>query len=241
MKKNQLFFTTLLLSGLVAGGSVAYAADSTYATNGHVAFEADDSPTPPVDPTDPTTPVDPDPTPNPGTSGPLSLDFASSFDFGTQKITTTDKTYYAKLQSFTNSDDDVNYVQDTDKRGTMQGWKLSVMQDDSFKTAEDEVLEGAQITLTKGEVASETDAAYAPTAKANVTLVPGQDSGTVVNAEAGKGMGTWIYRFGNDAASGADAVKLVVPGKTVKLAKAYTTTITWTLSDTPDNTTPPNP
>lgn len=61
-----------------------------YTSNGAIIFETDNDLTKPVDPTDPEKPVDPvDPTdpmgPNPGTAGPLSIDFASSFQFGNQK------------------------------------------------------------------------------------------------------------------------------------------------------------
>ncbi len=62
----------------------------SYTSNGIVEFTPSEEPTNLVDPTDPTNPVDPiDPTdpegPNPGTNGPLSIDYASSLDFGVQK------------------------------------------------------------------------------------------------------------------------------------------------------------
>ncbi|MGX7738218.1 WxL domain-containing protein, partial [Enterococcus faecalis] len=57
----------------------------------------------------------------------------------------------------------------------------------------------------------------------------------LVKAEDGKGMGTWVYRFGKDATEGATAVKLNVPGKAIKLAKEYRTTLTWTLKSVPTN------
>lgn len=98
MKKTTLLTAGIILFSTLVGTSTVFAADETasYETNGVIAFEADTDPTNPVDPTDPTSPVEPvDPTdpngPNPGTNGPLSIDFASSFQFGKQKITTVTK------------------------------------------------------------------------------------------------------------------------------------------------------
>ena len=93
MKKTLAFLSVLGLS-LVAP-VLAQAADSAeYNSNGQITFEPNTDPTNPISPTDPDPenpikPVDPtDPDgPNPGTNGPLSIDFASSLYFGTQKIT----------------------------------------------------------------------------------------------------------------------------------------------------------
>ncbi|WP_430612669.1 WxL domain-containing protein [Enterococcus sp. DIV0876] len=211
-----------------------------YSSNGAISFEADTNPTNPVDPTDPEKPVDPvDPTdpdgPNQGTAGPLSIDFASSFQFGDQLITSETKDYYAQLQSFASGESGPNYVQVTDKRGTQEGWSLSVIQNGQFKTAENEELNGAALSIAAGATTSITDMQYAPTVTASHTFVPNSEV-TLVNAPVGKGMGTWIYKFGNDAAEGATAVKLNVPGRSVKLAKEYRTTLTWNLKNVPDNT-----
>lgn len=43
------------------------------------------------------------------------------------------------------------YVQVTDKRGTLAGWKLTLSQPEQFKTATGEELVGAQLTFTKAE------------------------------------------------------------------------------------------
>ena len=40
-----------------------------------------------------------------------------------------------------------NFVQVTDNRGTNAGWKLSVTQNDQFKTADGKELTGATLTL----------------------------------------------------------------------------------------------
>ncbi|MCV5434162.1 WxL domain-containing protein, partial [Escherichia coli] len=75
-----------------------------YETNGVVEFTPNTDITKPVnpdnpDPNKPVVPVDPtkidpetnpDGTPNPGTAGPLSIDYASSLDFGKNKISGKD-------------------------------------------------------------------------------------------------------------------------------------------------------
>ena len=140
MKKITILLTGLLLSSAVLGGLSANAA--TQPSNGVVNFETDNTPTPPVDPVDPdpNKPVDPvDPTdpngPEPGTPGPLSIDYASSFDFGTQKISTQTHTYNAALQKYKNGTpaDGPNYVQVTDKTGLYTGWDLTVKQKKKLK------------------------------------------------------------------------------------------------------------
>ncbi len=103
---GTLLFSTIVISGV---GSVSAAPGPIPAnrdTNAQVKFIEDESPTDPTDPTDPDPekPVDPvDPTDpekpvDPGTNGPLSLDYASSLDFGEQLISTKNQTYFAKPQ-----------------------------------------------------------------------------------------------------------------------------------------------
>lgn len=235
MKKSFITMGIVILSSIILP-ITAVAAE--YTSNGAITFGTDNDPTKPVDPTDPEKPVDPvdstDPTgPNPGTAGPLSIDFASSFQFGNQKITSETMDYYAKLQEFTSSSAGPNYVQVTDKRGTQEGWSLSVVQQGQFKTAQNEVLEGASLSISSGTAISVTDKQYAPTVVEHHTFVPNSEM-NLVNAPAGKGMGTWIYRFGADASEGATAVKLNIPGRSVKLAKEYRTTLTWYLKNVPE-------
>ena len=66
---------------------------AAYHSNGQIVFEPNTEPTDPISPTDPdpenpikpVDPTTPDGKPEPGTNGPLSIDFASSLYFGTQK------------------------------------------------------------------------------------------------------------------------------------------------------------
>ncbi len=118
---------------------VQAAATQSLESNAVVNFIENTTPTKPVDPENPNPgkPVGPiDPTkpggPNPGTQGPLSIDFASSLQFGTSKITTTDEVYSAYAQEVVSdgvSSFRPQYVQVTDNRGTDAGWKLTVNQE----------------------------------------------------------------------------------------------------------------
>ncbi|MDR0318106.1 MAG: WxL domain-containing protein, partial [Lactococcus lactis] len=108
-------------------------ASEVYQTQGQIGFYAGTDVTPPVnpnipDPNRPVFPQNPDGSlPNPGTQGPLSIDFASSLDFGINPISNKDEIYFAKAQSYTESTTETpNYVQVTDNRGTLMGWTLSV-------------------------------------------------------------------------------------------------------------------
>ncbi|AQP53425.1 cell surface protein [Vagococcus penaei] len=244
MKKYTIFISSMALASSLLVVSTTQAAD--YTSQGSITFEEDSSITNPVDPLDPDKPVTPiDPVnpdgPKPGTPGPLSIDYASSFQFGTQKITTVDKDYYAHLQSYTKQGESdaktgPNYIQITDKRGTQEGWLLSVKQEAQFSTSDKEELEGAQLSFNHASAISSVDAKYAPTVNNGATekvLVPNQ-SMPLLTAEEGKGMGTWVYRLGDETTAN-QGVKLSIPGKSIKLAKKYETTLTWTLANTPEN------
>lgn len=190
------------------------------------------------DPTKPVAPIDPtDPSgPAPGTGGSLSLDFASSFQFGQQAISTTDEIYYAKTQEYITSDGTKaagpNYIQVSDIRGTGSGWRLAVKQTTQFQTTDGQLLKGAELSFQQGELVSNLSADLAPTALLSFTL-PINSEIDVITAQSEKGMGTWLYRFGSDATTGAKAISLHVPGKTVKYAKQYQTALTWTLKNVP--------
>ncbi|MEQ6357165.1 WxL domain-containing protein [Lysinibacillus sp. M3] len=247
MKINKnlktLGVATTMLTCFVLGGSVtSYAADGgEYQSNAIIEFEAaTDIITPPVDPTDPGTPVDPvDPTdpngPKPGTPGPLSIDYASSLDFGKQKITSTNQVYKAKAQKFKKRGDGPNYVQVTDNRGTEKGWSLQVKQNGQFKSASGNVLTGAEITFNNGSVNTASASPKPSIAKSTFSLKP-DGTGVAENimaAKAGEGSGTYVLAFGDDNTA-ADSIELSIPGATTKYAEKYSTTLTWTLADVPE-------
>lgn len=243
---KKLAFVTLFATIALAAASLpvtSLAADSSGSSNGTVSFKAGNGGNTPQDPTDPGKENPGKPAGEvPGTTGPLAIDFVSNFDFGSQDISSQDEDYYAAPQKFTLGDgssvDRPNYIQITDERGTFEGWNLKVKQNGQFKAGTRE-LDGAKLSFNNADAVSTMDNTYAPQAKATFDLTP--DATDVLPLEAGKnqGMGTWVYRFGQNEDNQAKSVKLNVPGKTPKLAQAYTTTLTWSLEAAPSNTPAP--
>lgn len=246
----------LILLGLGNSNTMlVLAADGgVYKSNGSVEFIPNDDPVNPVDPEnpDPEKPVKPiDPTdpegPNPGTNGPLSIDYASSLDFGQNKITNKDQTYYANAQGF--SEGELageyrgNYVQITDNRGTIGGWTLTLKQEGQLKSEsakQYKELSGAKISLTNSMAKSISEDVISPIVT-DVNLDPTGASTVIMSAKEGSGAGTWVDLFGNAEEMTIDgksvqknkAVTLTIPGKTPKEAVKYTTKLTWTLTDVP--------
>lgn len=211
-------------------------------SNSIISFEEDTSLTPPVNPENPEKPAKPiDPTkpeePNQGTSGPLSIDYASSFDFGTQKISVKNETYKAKLQTFEDGETGPNYVQITDKRGTATGWQLSVTQLDQFKAGKNE-LKGAELSLEELGLNGIIGEDYAPHVTLNQQALIPKAKTLVAQAKQNEGMGTWLLYFGKkiegNKLDGMDAISLFVPASAIKLKDVdYQTTLEWELTDAP--------
>jgi hypothetical protein len=115
----------LIVIPIIGGVFSASADDVEYNSTGSVTFQAGTGVvTPPVNPTDPTLPVDPiDPINpiEPGTPGPLSIDFASNWNFGTQVISANNATYNAQPQALSDGTAVPLYAQVTDTRGTFAG------------------------------------------------------------------------------------------------------------------------
>ncbi|MGM0126391.1 hypothetical protein IGI37_003820 [Enterococcus sp. AZ194] len=269
MKKMSLPLVAVAV--LAAGAPVSVlAAEKTYDTDGVVQFIPGTEPTQPVDPTkpdpdNPVKPVDPvDPTgPKPGTDGPLSIDYASSFDFGLNKISNKSEVYYARAQTYKNDEGAIdktkstpNYVQVSDNRGSNAGWTLSVKQNGQFNNADtvNKVLTGSVIKLVSPTLKTqESSTAIAPVSPistaSGLVLDSAGASSVVASAGVGTGAGTWAAAWGeksdvktvtekNAAGEDVDAqitetVSLSVPGSTPKDAVKYSTTLTWVLSDTP--------
>ncbi|MGI2747673.1 WxL domain-containing protein [Bacillus cytotoxicus] len=230
-------------SAVLAAGAPAFAdTAATMHSKSFIKFEQNTNtvdPTNPINPgevVEPTTdPTNPEDTHEPGTQGPLSIDYVSNFNFDSQKASGNNEVYYAKLDQVKNKEGKVievpNYVQLTDNRGTNAGWKLTVKQNDQFKTTNGAELTGAALTLKNGTLSS-ASGSDVPTAKQDITLIPGQ-SADVVIAEADYGMGTWTNAFGKTADEGKKSIELSVPGKTKKEQAQYTTSLTWELKDSP--------
>ncbi|WP_254908562.1 WxL domain-containing protein [Enterococcus sp. 4E1_DIV0656] len=198
----------------------------------------------PVDPLDPEVEVDPENRPElPEDQGLLSIDFISSFDFGSQAISVQDQTYYAKPQRLLNEDGTVNeseerpnYVQVSDRRSEndRNGWQLAVTQKEQFKNQTNQELIGARLNLSNQQLAT-ANGGESPSLQVTnpLTLVPGNKR-TLIRAEGTEGTGTWIYRFGDGETAG-ESVALDVPKGANPEATTYSATLLWELSAVPGN------
>lgn len=254
-----LAIATLLTTTGAATIVTAHAAEgedgAEYSSNGVVKFVPNTNGTDPLDPEDPNEGAEPeDPTdpngPNEGTPGPLSIDFASSLDFGVNKISSNDETYYANPQTYSDKDKvTANYVQVSDNRGSSAGWSLKVKQEQQFTNADAKYseLKGAAITINDSKAVSNSEGVEAPTTQASIVLEPGT-AVSVMDAAKDAGDGTWISSFGNvekvaveqEDGSTKDidkntSVQLDVPGSTPKSAVEYRASLTWILSEVEGN------
>ena len=86
--KKIISLAALALIASSTGASTVFAADGgVYSSDSTITYTPASGPTNPVDPGNPGITVDPEGPKNPGTDGPLSIDYASNFNFGTQEIT----------------------------------------------------------------------------------------------------------------------------------------------------------
>lgn len=261
MKPKKLTGVSLAAIGLVSVISLAapmnsLAATASYTSNATISFVPDIVSVPPLDPANPDlsspiSPVNPDGTaPEPGTGGDLSVDFASSLDFGTQYASMADEIYNAEAQKVSSGSPVANFVQISDQRLTYAGWTLSVSQPTQFhlttidpdvtpesgNTDPGDYLTGSSINFKKGQVRGLSGQKGTPdTVVSSFSLNGDGSQRTVLSASRTLGAGTWSYSFGDaaDYSSTSSPITLSIPGITPKKAAAYTTEIVWTLSDTP--------
>lgn len=212
----------------------AFASDTvSYQSQANVELvkNADVKPVTPVNPTDPTDPLKPVHPVHPGTAGPLSIDYVSNLEFSRQKISGKDSVYYAQLDQLMDKNGKVgdypNFVQITDNRGSNAGWKLTVAQTNPFMNGKNS-LDGTVITLMNGNASGFN--LHLPTPMTAV-IKPDGKAVTVMAAKVDTGMGTWTDRFGKDATSAKQSVSLFVPAESKKVAGAYKSELTWTLTD----------
>ncbi|WP_429974947.1 WxL domain-containing protein [Enterococcus sp. DIV0840c] len=199
---------------------------------------------PPVDPLDPEIEVNPENKPElPENQGLLSIDFISSFKFGSQPISVHDQIYYAEPQRLLDEDGTVNemeerpnYIQISDRRSATErnGWQLSVTQTKQFEGLKNQQLTGASITFSNQQLVTAQGGNTPSLQTANpLTLVPGNKR-ALIRAEDTEGTGTWIYRFG-DEHTARESVTLNVPKGSNPEATSYSTTLIWELNAIPDN------
>lgn len=209
---GAMLFSTVLLSTLAATPVFAADAPQPATSKGTVSFTEATGPVDPVDPTQPGT----------GNTGPLTIDTVPDFAFGEHEVT-------GSSQKYTSTNTGVPYLQVSDRRGVgvdgkAQGWVVDVsMSEFSDGTT---TLPGTKLSIGTGIVdASDTNtnADGFPAASA-VDLSPATAAATILTAEKGKGLGTWLEAFD------PTTVNLTVPQQ----AKgAFESTLTWTISAAP--------
>lgn len=208
-----------------------------------VTYIYDITPVTPVDPLDPEVEVNPENKPDlPEDQGLLSIDFVSSFNFGSQAISVHDQIYYAQPQRLLNEDGTVNeseerpnYLQISDRRSENErnGWTLAVTQKEQFKGEENQVLNGAGLSLSNQQVITAQGGEAPGLQSVPCTLVPGQRR-TLLQAHGNEGTGTWIYRFGDGDTMG-ESIALDVPRGANPETTTYLTTLVWELGAIPTN------
>jgi len=242
--KIKKVLTLAMAVAMVAGTSLsAFAADTDESVSDNkIIFEAGGGTvTPPVDPEEPDEPGDPDEKEKPtGNTGSLRLDVVPVFDFGTQNITTGDKSYFAELPEDQTLNEEIPYyVQVTDLRGSGDGWSLSAKMTQQFSDGTN-TLSGAEINLSNVGAEAQTGTT-APSTTIDGTLkydAVNDTSIKIASAATNEGMGVSAVRFGDTARYGStlnadESVELTIPAATQVYQTTYQATIQWTLGATP--------
>ena len=225
---NYVLAVLLPVFLLLSTGPAAFAATS----QATITFTVDGTPEV-LDPVDPDSLFDPADPSNPddeatGNTGLLTLDYVSSVDFGTQKVSMSARTYSSTTRK--------PFIQVTDRRGDGGlGWSVTAKAT-PFKDATAVTgLNGAVLTFKNGTAATTTGNDFpAPgTVVSEVILSTDNTAAEVVTAAPGQGVGPWLIRWLSPSGSETNQnVTLSVPAGAASEG-AFTSTITWTLSATP--------
>lgn len=233
--KFRILFVSLLVGLLVSINTVDAADGGQIISKSDIGFEENTDITNPVDPINPDKPLKPV---KPPTPGPLSLNYVSDIQFGSYDLADLETIFYASLDTIEYADSSEkdlkrpNFVELTDNRGLNTGWKLTVKQNGALRNTKGTELTGAQLAFKNTSVHSLDEISAVPTgfSKDIVTLSDSQNV-LVLAAEQGTGMGSWSIQFGQDTNEGKKSVLLTVPKGSVKENGYYSTSLTWTLSD----------
>lgn len=208
MKKNFLTCGLLLSSILLYSyGTTAYADDAT--SNANTTVTAGDG-TGDL--------IDQNVKPPTNSSGPLTIDAVSSFNFGTIKVGT-------KSKAADTSNGEKLGVQVRDVRGTGAGWALNVKVGTFTNTTDSTKTLSASVSIPKGTVSNGVDSTQGVIAKA---VVLNQSYANIMNAPKDTGMGRWLDTF----ESTTDKVTLQDIAQNA-YAGSYTATMNWQLVDAP--------
>jgi hypothetical protein len=182
-----------------------------------------------------------------GTKNWLSITYAPKFfQFEIQQLIGRQTTVYADLLHVTNTNrkESVawpNYLQITDERGRGSGWTLNVKQEAKFSSSlknKTEILTGAELSLGTAQGKAELlgsggNNPYKPGKVQEVTTLIPNESVDLIVARPEEGLGTWIYRFGNEKTMNV-GISLTFPTQAYT-AGGYLSTLTWAILDAPVN------
>ncbi|MDI3234632.1 WxL domain-containing protein [Exiguobacterium antarcticum] len=232
MKKRFAATSVLMSTALLLGTTSAFAATTSKGNStATITFTTNEAPVI-VDPEtpDPQKPYDPigDGGNNPtGNTGPLTLDYAPNFNFGSHESRATNSAVYQAL-------DKKPFLQVTDRRAKRSKWdvKVKLGKFKSSQTSEDS-LTGAKLSIENGIVKSAIDLidVPAPTTQ-DVVLEAGAADGTSILSSADGTFSTWlVYWPGDLVGQGSNTrVSLNVPINT-QVEGTHTATLEWVLSD----------
>ncbi|MGL9928264.1 MULTISPECIES: WxL domain-containing protein [Enterococcus] len=176
-----------------------------------------------VDPVDPTNPNKPNPeVPGTGNTGPLTIDHASSIEFGEQEIKEKEAVYNVKTEH--------PYVQVTDRRATGAGWTLKASIDEFNSEDKKKTLKGAELSLKNGTIKSTSGNVSEKPKGYDVNL--NKDLQVIMQAGSDQGMGTWVDAFSGTKDNNAN-VQLKVPAGSARAKQNYSSVIRWELTDAP--------
>ncbi|MGX6962293.1 WxL domain-containing protein [Vagococcus xieshaowenii] len=176
--------------------------------------------------------------------GLLKIDYVSNFYFGKMEYHPLEGAdSYAYPETWVTEDGEKttvpNYVQVSDLRANNKGWNLTVTQESPFKSGDSE-LQGAQMSLAN-ITSQNISGSQNPEVSSGEQVLKIGESIKIASAKATTpsnigesiGVGTNIIRFG-DTQTMKESVKLHVPsGVSVIKDVAYSTSLLWTLNDTP--------
>lgn len=236
---------SLLMSGALLGTVVAPLvanadANTSGKTNVTTTFLKSSQIVTPVDPDNPDTPTDPgDGNNGAAAGGDLSLIYVpASFDFGSSEIDVLkDKTLNLDTTSAATTLWKSNAVVEvSDVRGTNAGWSVLV-KGDTLTGISGATIKGASLVLPQGTVsnsgndAENTNAngAYATGQTVDLATTDSTVAGVqVLGAKANNGAGVTVSKLD------PSGITMNIPANTAKV-DTYTTTLNWTLGDTPKN------
>lgn len=261
MNKFKTISAITLSSTILLGGVPVFAEGNREAkTDANITFEAgsEDSTVIPPEGTNPEITIPPV---GPESGGALSIMYAPTINFGMQEISSSDKFYKMLAEWQTTVDEEgqptdekipyVSFAQVQDRRGTNEGWILSVATSDFTSETHNGTIIGARIHMNNSILRYEGVDSNAPRiVEKNIVLDTNNESQQILIADRLKGAGASSIVWGNqnelnkqfedlskeeekeeDFTSKIynDAIQLFVPGSSAIDATTYSATLTWSL------------